>query len=290
MPKGKLLIVGGAEDKGPIRNPPLIKLKNRNFVDFDILGRLIFKDDKDNNKIEIVTTASQQPLKTGRMYIRSFKKAGFSNVGHISIENKEDLKNPEHVQRALAARVVFFSGGDQYRLTSILSGSEFLQTVIDRYENEADFVLAGTSAGAMAMSEHMIFYAENNEAMLKGHVKITKGFSQLKNCIVDTHFAKRGRYGRLFQAVLMNPGSVGIGLGEDTGLFIENGTMGTCVGSGMVIIVDSSQVKYTSKQEIENDEPISVEHLIVHALTRGDKFDLEKHEVISKRSLAHHSR
>src|SRR4029079_12775635 len=106
--------------------------------------RLIFKDDKDNNRIEVVTTASQQPLKTGRMYIRAFKKAGFSNVGHISIENKEDLKNPEHVQRVLGARVVFFSGGDQYRLTSILLGSEFLQTVIDRYENEENFVLAGT--------------------------------------------------------------------------------------------------------------------------------------------------
>src|SRR4051812_40465204 len=111
MPKGNLLIVGGAEDKGPIRNPPLIKLKNRNFVDFDILGKLIFKEDKDNNRIEIVTTASQQPLKTGRMYIRAFKKAGFSNVGHISIENKEDLKNPDHVQRVLGARVIFFSGG-----------------------------------------------------------------------------------------------------------------------------------------------------------------------------------
>jgi cyanophycinase len=290
MPKAKLLIVGGAEDKGPIRNPPLIKLKNRNYVDYDILGSLIFKDDKDNNKIEIVTTASQQPLKTGRMYIRSFKKAGFSNVGHISIENKEDLKNPEHVQRVLGARVVFFSGGDQYRLASILSGSEFLQTVIDRYENDSEFVLAGTSAGAMAMSEHMIFYAENNEAMLKGHVKITKGFSLLRNCIVDTHFAKRGRYGRLFQAVLMNAGSIGLGLGEDTGLFIEDGRMATCVGSGMVIVVDSSQVRYSNKQEIENNEPISVENLVVHVLTRGDRFDLEKNEMLSRRSVESQSR
>lgn len=290
MPKGKLLIVGGAEDKGPIRNPPLIKLKNRNYVDYDILGRLIFKEDKANNRIEVVTTASQQPLKTGRMYIRSFKKAGFSNVGHISIENKEDLKNPEHIERVRAARVVFFSGGDQYRLTSILTGSDFLAEVISRYENDPGFVLAGTSAGAMAMSEHMIFYAENNEAMLKGHVKITTGFSLLQNCIVDTHFAKRGRYGRLFQAVLMNRGSIGLGLGEDTGMMIEEGHVATCVGSGMVIIVDSSQVRYSSKHEVQMDEPISVENLVVHALTRGDRFDLETNTVIARNTLEAQSR
>lgn len=289
MPKGKLLIVGGAEDKGPIRNPPLIKLKNRNYVDYDILGSLIFKDDMADNRIEIVTTASQQPLKTGRMYIRSFKKAGFTNVGHISIENKEDLKNPEHTDRVKEARVVFFSGGDQYRLTSILNGSEFLSTVMDRYENDPRFVLAGTSAGAMAMSEHMIFYAENNEAMLKGHVKITRGFSLLKNCIVDTHFAKRGRYGRLFQAALMNKGSIGIGLGEDTGMMIcEN--VGTVLGSGMVIIVDTSQVKNTNREELQMDEPISVENLIVHALTRGDQFDLSNNSVMLRSPEAAQSR
>lgn len=282
MPKGKLLIIGGAEDKGPIRNPPLIKLKNRNYVDYDILGRLIFRDDKEHNRIEVVTTASQQPLKTGRMYIRSFKRAGFSNVGHLSIENKEDLKNPEHVQRVLDARVVFFSGGDQYRLTSILLGSEFLEAVLHRYENDGTFVLGGTSAGAMAMSEHMIFYAENNEAMLKGHVKITKGFGLLRNYIVDTHFAKRGRYGRLFQAVLMNSGSMGLGLGEDTGLMIEEGRIATCVGSGMVVVVDSSKVANTTKHEVANDEPISVENLIIHVLTRGDRFDLETRRVTAK--------
>lgn len=285
MPKGKLLIIGGAEDKGPIRNPPLIKLKNKNYVDYDILGRLILNDGQNDNRIEVVTTASQQPLKTGRMYIRSFKRAGFSNVGHISIENKEDLKDPAHVERVRNARVVFFSGGDQYRLTSILLGSEFLHTVIDRYENDPGFVLAGTSAGAMAMSEHMIFYAENNEAMLKGHVKITTGFSLLKNCIVDTHFAKRGRFGRLFQAVLMNTGSFGLGLGEDTGLWIEDGCVAECVGSGMVVVVDSSQVRYTNKSDVLNDQPISVENLSVHILTRGDGFELDTHRMIPAHEL-----
>ncbi len=290
MPKGKLLIIGGAEDKGPIRNPPLMKIKNRNYVDYDILSHLIFKNDPDNNRIEIVTTASQQPLLTGRTYVRSFKKAGHSNVGYISIENKEDLKDPDHVERIKKARVVFFSGGDQYRLTSILLNSHFLETVFQRYEDEPDFVLAGTSAGAMAMSEHMIFHAENNEAMLKGHVKVTRGFSKLKNCIVDTHFAKRGRYGRLFQAVLMNEGSYGLGLGEDTGLLIEDARLATCVGSGMVIVVNQSEVRYHNKNELELDEPISVENLQISALTRGDQLDLSTLRVVPKTALTPQSR
>lgn len=281
MPKGKLLIIGGAEDKGPIRNPPIIKIKNKNYVDYDILRQLIQLDNPFDDQIEVITTASQQPVKTGNMYIRSFKKYGFSKVAHINIENKEESRKPEYVERIKAARVVFFSGGDQSRLIGILTGSELLRAIFDRYENDSEFLLAGTSAGAMAMSEFMIYHAENNEAMLKGHVKITTGFSVLKNCIIDTHFVKRGRFGRLFQATLMFKGCIGIGLGEDTGMMIENG-IGTCVGSGMIVIVDSSKVTYTNKSDVEYDEPISAENFVVHLLTRDDKFDLECCKMIPK--------
>ena len=276
-------MIGGAEDKGPIRNPPIIKQKNRNYIDYDILGRLIYQEDSLHSTIEIITTASQQPLKTGNMYIRSFKKMGFSKVGHISIDNKEESKNPAFLERIRAARVVFFSGGDQSRLTGILAGSELLRVIFDRYEHDESFLLAGTSAGAMAMSQHMIYHAENNEAMLKGHVKITNGFGLLKNCVVDTHFVKRGRFGRLFQATLMNPGSIGIGLGEDTGMLFEN-EIGTCVGSGMVVIVDPSQVTFSSKTAVASDEPISVENLVLHVLTKDDRFDLARFRMIPKQS------
>jgi cyanophycinase len=283
MPKGKLLVIGGAEDKGPIRNPPIIKLKNKNYVDYDILGRLIHLEDPFHDTIEVITTASQQPEKTGNMYIRSFKKAGFSKVGHISIQNKEESRNQQYVERVRAARVVFFSGGDQSRLTGILNGSELLRVIFDRFEHDETFMLAGTSAGAMVMSEHMIYHAENNEAMLKGHVKVTTGFSLLKNCIVDTHFVKRGRFGRLFQATLMFRGSIGLGLGEDTGLLIEN-HIATCVGSGMVVVVDPSEVKYTNKEIVGSDEPISADNIIIHILTRDDKFDLTRCRLIPKQS------
>lgn len=280
-PKGKLLIIGGAEDKGPIRIRPQIKLKNKNFIDYEILTHLIPPGGGKYDKIEIITTASQQPFKTGNMYIRSFKKAGYHNVSHMSIENKEDLKNPDLITRIENADTVFFSGGDQFRLSTIIGGSALMQVIMKRYMKDEHFLLAGTSAGAMAMGRLMIYHAENNEAMLKGHVKITYGLEVLDSCIVDTHFVKRGRFGRLAQAVAMNPLSLGIGIGEDTALLISRGNEAVCIGSGMVIIIDGTRIRYNSISIIEDDFPLGIEGLKVHMLARGNGFLIHEKKYMS---------
>lgn len=279
-PKGKLLIIGGAEDKGPIRIRPQIKSKNKDFVDYEILTNLIPPSTSKFNRIEIITTASQQPFKTGNMYIRSFKKAGYHNVSHMSIENKEELKNPSLITRIENADTVFFSGGDQFRLSTIIAGSELMQVIMRRYMKDENFLLAGTSAGAMAMGRLMIYHAENNEAMLKGHVKITYGLEVLDSCIVDTHFVKRGRFGRLAQAVAMNPLSLGIGIGEDTALLITKGNDATCIGSGMVIIIDGTKIRYNSVNVVEDDYPLGIEGLKVHMLARGNGFLLHEKKYV----------
>ncbi|MBI2720803.1 MAG: cyanophycinase [Bacteroidetes bacterium] len=279
-PKGKLLIIGGAEDKGPIRIRPQIKSKNKDFVDYEILTNLIPPSTSKFNRIEIITTASQQPFKTGNMYIRSFKKAGYHNVSHMSIENKEELKNPSLITRIENADTVFFSGGDQFRLSTIIAGSELMQVIMKRYMKDENFLLAGTSAGAMAMGRLMIYHAENNEAMLKGHVKITYGLEVLDSCIVDTHFVKRGRFGRLAQAVAMNPLSLGIGIGEDTALLITKGNDATCIGSGMVIIIDGTKIRYNSVNVVEDDYPLGIEGLKVHMLARGNGFLLHEKKYV----------
>ncbi|MGZ3921523.1 MAG: cyanophycinase [Bacteroidia bacterium] len=279
-PKGKLLIIGGAEDKGPIRLRPQIKLKNKNFIDYEILNYLIPPGGSKFNRIEIITTASQQPFKTGNMYIRSFKKAGYNNVSHMNIENKEDLKNPDLIPRIENADTVFFSGGDQFRLSTIIGGSALMQVIMKRYVKDEGFMLAGTSAGAMAMGRLMIYHAENNEAMLKGHVKITYGLEVLDNCIVDTHFVKRGRFGRLAQAVAMNPLVLGVGIGEDTGLLISKGNEATCVGSGMVIIIDGTKIRYNNVSIVEENFPLGIEGLKVHMLARGNGFLLHEKKFI----------
>jgi cyanophycinase len=282
-PKGKLLIIGGAEDKGPIRIRPAIKLKNKEYVDFEILSRLIPESGHENSRLEVITTASQEPLKTGSAYIRAFRKAGFKNVGHVNIDNKEELKNSSHLERIQKAHAVFFSGGDQFRLSTILLGSDLLACIRERYMNEEKFILAGTSAGAMAMGDLMIYHAENNEAMLKGHVKITQGFNILPGCIVDTHFVKRGRFGRLAQAISMNRGYLGIGLGEDTALLIENGNYMECLGSGSVIIIDGSDMQYCNINEAAENSPIGIENLRVHMLKRGNGFMLKGSKFLPKR-------
>ena len=282
-PKGKLLIIGGAEDKGPIRVRPAIKLKNREYVDFEILSKLIPANERDNNRLEVITTASQEPLKTGSAYIRAFKKAGFRNVGHINIDNKEELKNISHVERVKKAHAVFFSGGDQFRLNTILLGSELLQVIKDRYFNDEKFILAGTSAGAMFMGDLMIYHAENNEAMLKGHVKITNGYGIVPQCIIDTHFIKRGRFGRLAQAICMNPGHVGIGLGEDTALLVTHGEDFECLGSGSVIIIDGSGIEFCDLQLVNEDSPIAISNLKVHMLKRKNVFHLKGWRFIPER-------
>ncbi len=279
-PKGKLLIIGGAEDKGPIRIRPQIKLKNKNFVDYEILNHLIPPSTSKFNRIEIITTASQQPFKTGNMYIRSFKKAGYNNVSHMCIENKDDLKNPSLITRIENADTVFFSGGDQFRLSTIIAGSELMQVIMKRYMKDENFLLAGTSAGAMAMGRLMIYHAENNEAMLRGHVKITYGLEVLDSCIVDTHFVKRGRFGRLAQAVAMNPLCLGIGIGEDTALLISKGNDAMCLGSGMVIIIDGTKIRYNSVNMVDDDFPVGIEGLKVHMLARGNGFLLHEKKYI----------
>jgi cyanophycinase len=279
-PKGKLLIIGGSEDKGPIRRPPVIKLKNKGFVDFEILRTLIPGPDSKFKTIEVITTASQVPFQTGNMYIRSFKKAGFTNVGHISIENKEELINDSYLERISRAHAILFSGGDQYRLSTIIAGSDLMAAIAKRYREDEEFILAGTSAGAMAMSYVMIYHAEVNEAMLKGHVKTTHGLEMIDHCIIDTHFVKRGRFVRLSQAVIMNPTCMGIGLGEDTALLIENGNEAMCLGSGMVVIIDGSEMDQCNLNEVENDYALCVQNLKVHLLVRGCGFLISERKFI----------
>ena len=139
---------------------------------------------------------------------------------------------------------------------------------------EQDFIYAGTSAGAAAASENMIYQGSSSEALLKGEIKTTQGLGFIENVIVDTHFVQRGRIGRLFQAVVNNPRTLGIGLGEDTGLYIDGDIM-TAIGSGLVILVDGRFIKDTNLTNIQLGQPISIDNLIVHVLSQNDVYDLK---------------
>ena len=272
-PKGTLIPIGGAEDKGTDLELGIIQRNNLNFFELGTLRKIIEAVGNTDARIEVVTTASSIPDEVFGNYQTAFGKIGCQNIGHLRIRNREDAMNPEYLARIKACDAVMFSGGNQLRLTATFGGTDFLDLVVARYEHE-HFVIAGTSAGAMAMSNTMIYEGNAANAHLKGQVKITTGLALVKDVIIDSHFDKRGRFPRLAQAVASNPSAIGIGLGEDTGVIIKHSTELEIIGSGAVIIIDGRNIRHNNIADIEDGSPISVEGLIVHILEKGNRFNL----------------
>jgi cyanophycinase len=287
MIKGKLVVIGGAVDKGSFTEQEFDANveKNLNFFEKGILRRIIDESAlHDLSRIEIITTASKIPKTVGPEYKRAFEFLGCKNVDVLHIENREIANADDTIARLSAANIVMFTGGDQLRLTSILGGTKFHDILLDKYQNE-DFVYAGTSAGAAAASNNMIYQGSSHEALLKGEVKITSGLGLINDVIIDTHFVQRGRIGRLFQSVVGNPKVLGIGLGEDTGLLItNNNTHMEAIGSGLVILVDGKEVKDTNLTAVEMGQPISINHIVTHVMSQYDTFDLETFKMTIKSS------
>jgi cyanophycinase len=286
IPRGKLLLIGGAEDKED-NNTPEMKDKNKEFEQFEILKELL-PDGNSKKRIEIITTASDSPEEMKDMYKRAFRKLGYTNVGFLNIENKAQARENEVCERVYKAHAVLFSGGDQFKLSALLGGTDCISAIKDKYNHDTDFVIAGTSAGAMVMSKIMIYEGGVNEALLKDDLKITSGIGIFDTCIIDTHFIKRGRFGRLAQAITMNPEALGVGLGEDTALIIKNGFEAECRGSGMVAVIDGNEIGLTNITEADKDTPIFVENLRVHLLAKGSRYNIKERKVYppSKRQKA----
>lgn len=278
-PMGTLIAIGGAVDDGTIEDNENAENLNLRFFEVGILKRFLLSLKGESNRIEIVTTASKIPNETGQHYIDAFRRLSSENVGVLNIRNAKDCDKDEYIERLNAAEGVLFTGGDQLLLAKAFGNSEFLKILQDRYQNEK-FVIAGTSAGAMAMSKHMIGRGSSSEALLKGAVKMASGLSFMEPVIFDTHFIKRGRFGRLCQAVAQFPSCVGIGLGEDAGLLIIEGNHMEAIGSGLTMIIEGDHIKYTNIEEVEQGEPISIENLRVHVLAVGHSYMLSERRII----------
>lgn len=281
IPKGKLVIIGGAVDLGTniSESESIKKPDHLQFFERGILKRIITESAQPENPlVEVITTASQIPELVGQEYIRAFNQLNVGNVNVLDIRSREDAANPSYLERIKKADVVMFTGGDQLRLSSIFGGTEFLSILKERYCYE-HLLVAGTSAGAAAASANMIYRGQSNEAMIKGEVQITAGLGFIDSVIIDTHFVQRGRIGRLFYAVASNPGILGIGLGEDGGLLITEGKMMEAIGSGLTIVVDGRNIVETNIYDVELGMPVSVENLKVHVMSICDKFDLRQHKL-----------
>ena len=278
-PKGKMIIIGGGVDKGSFTEQEFTDQveNNLNFFEKGILRRLLNESaERPNSRIEIVPTASKIPKIVGDEYAKAFRFLGAENVGVLNIVNRTECENPGVLERVKKAGIVFFTGGDQLRLTSIIGGTSLHEILLQKYMNEP-FIYAGTSAGAACVSKQMIYQGSSSEALQKGEIKITSGLGFIDNVTIDTHFVKRGRIGRLFQAVVSNPKTLGLGLGEDTGLLIKNGHTMEAIGSGLVILVDGRKITDTNITDISMGDPISINNLIVHVMSKGDVYQLNNH-------------
>jgi len=262
--------VGGAEDKGTDLEKGILQRNRLNFFELGILKNIVsLIGEGITPRVEVITTASAIPDEVAANYEEAFEKLGCGNVGHMRIRNREDVASQEYIDRLNACNCIMFSGGNQLRLSSIFGGTNFLDVLRNRYYNE-HFLIAGTSAGAMAMSNTMIYEGNAAIANLKGEVKMTTGFGLVQNVIIDTHFDKRGRFNRLAQAVAAQPGAIGVGLGEDTGVIVSEGTQLKAIGSGSVVIIDGRKIDYNNIADVDFGQPISVENIIVHIMSKGD--------------------
>ncbi len=270
-PKGKLIAIGGAEDKGTNLETGDIYRNNLNFFELGILRRVVEEAGGPSSRIEVITTASMIPYEVGENYLDAFGKIGCTNVDVMHIRNRHDTANKDFIERIRNCDAVMFSGGNQLRLSANNGGTEFLKVIKQRYLQE-NFLIAGTSAGAMAMSNTMIYEGNATRAHLKGEVKITTGLGFISSLIIDSHFEKRGRFGRLVQAVAGNPGGIGIGLGEDTGMLITDGNKMEAIGSGLVVIIDGHEIMHSNFADIPDGNPVSIENLKVHFCEKGNGY------------------
>lgn len=274
MIKGTLIPIGGNEDKG-FHKADRFRL---DYISQGILARVVFESGGNGAKILVITTASGIPLEVGENYIDAFERLGCKEVEHLYIGSKEEADLEVNLHKLRTADCVMFSGGNQSKITTYIKRTQFHQILKQRYENE-NFVVAGTSAGAMCMSSEMISGGSSKESFIKASTKMRDGMSLIPEIIIDTHFIQRGRFGRLSEAVARFPQRVGIGLAEDTGMVIKKGNYCDIIGSGMVIIFDPGQLTHNNYKILKDGTPLTMRNLVTHVLSAGDSFNISSRTV-----------
>lgn len=272
--KGTLIPIGGNEDKGNGEN----ERYTLEYVQNGILSRVVRESGGQDALIVVIPTASSIPVEVSENYLNAFNKLECNNVHVMDIRSREDAEKPEFLELMKKANCVMFSGGDQSKIVKYIGGTLLDQIIQNKYQNE-DFVIAGTSAGAMCMSEEMITGGGVKEAFTKGAVNMGKGMSFIPNFIIDSHFIRRGRFGRLAEAVARFPNKVGIGLAEDTGMVIKNCNECEIIGSGMVILFDPRRLIHNNRDAVPEGSPMSITNLKTHILANGDKLDIREKRV-----------
>ncbi len=273
IPKGKLLAIGGSENKGKQPEQGSNQENNGNFEQMEILKRFRQELRAENPRIAILPVASNEPEYAAKSYLEAFDKIGLKHLEVVDIRLRSDANQPEFRKIIEQADGIVFTGGDQLRLTSLLGGTSLMATLKERYTYDT-ILIAGTSAGAAALSTPMIYSGQSEGGYKKGDVYITTGLEFMRDVAIDTHFIARGRLYRMAQAIATNPQCIGIGLEEDTAILFSEGKNLEVVGSGLITIVDGRHMSHTNIAAVETGVPITMRDLHIHLLGKGDQYCL----------------
>ena len=265
-PKGTLIIIGGHEDK-----------------DGDaIILEEVAKRIKNGNRLVLITVASQQPEELAAEYRTVFRRLGVTKVDMLDIRSRADAADEQHDKLLDGAPVVFFTGGDQLRITSQIGDTPVFRRLHRLYEEGGTIV--GTSAGAAAMPETMLVSGAGDESYSISALEMAPGLGFLRGVVVDSHFAERGRIGRLLGAVTQNPSNIGLGIDENTAIVVERGKHFRVLGSGAVYVADGCHISYSSLSEKHPEGIVSIHDVTLHVLGKGDKYDLVERRPVVPRS------
>lgn len=250
------MIVGGHEDKEGDR------------VILEEVARRL-----DGGKLVIATVASHQPEGYFEAYQKAFEGMGVGELVDFYVEERDQTRDPEMLRIFEGAAGVFFTGGDQLRISSQIGDTPIEQRV--REIHRAGGVIAGTSAGASVMSDTMLVRGEGAASYRIGDLAMAPGLGLIRDVVIDQHFAERGRFGRLLGAVAHNPRILGVGIDEDTALVVE-GREARVIGSGAVYVMDGEDASHSNIAEARAERALSMFDVRLHVLSSGDRFDLKR--------------
>jgi len=254
--RGWIVPIGGAENKENDRH---------------ILERFVRCSGGRDADIVVIPTASRLH-ETGPRYERLFRDIGAARVEVMDFDTRRDCQEPGRLERLEQATGIFFTGGNQLRLTTLLGGTPVAKLV--RIRNANGVTVGGTSAGASILSEHMIAFGDEGSSVISGSVRLAPGLGLTNRFIIDQHFRQRDRLGRLLTALAYNPFAIGIGLDEDTAAFIGPDETVEVEGSGGVTIVDAADVSYSSMDSVTEGQPVCMLGLRMHVLVAGATFNM----------------
>lgn len=260
--RGTLLAIGGGEDKEG---------------ECLILKEFVRLAGGEKAALVVLTTATDSPEESAKEYTDVFRRLGVKKIETLDVSTRADAMEPQCCEVIEKATGVFFTGGDQLHITSLMGGTDLQKAIVRTYENGT--IVAGTSAGAAMMGNSMIISGGSDENPRMGGVEIAAGTDLIVGCIIDTHFSQRGRHGRLLAAIAHQPQDIGFGVDENTAMLIGKNKF-RVIGEGAVTVIDAGAMSYTDIPYVTRGQSLALANVRIHVIPNGYEFDLKERQMV----------